>query len=89
MTDLEPQPTRPKPEIIDKETYLIIKEHYSVHDNPNDIALEKIKHDYETKQEVRELFSKWDTNGDGILDEHELSKLAHEYKTTDSSLRYL
>jgi hypothetical protein len=88
--DLPPSiidPTEP----IDQETFLILKQNYAAEDTSNSnevLDLEKIKHDYETKQVGHELFSKWDTNGDGILDEHELNELHHQFRTTDSNLRY-
>jgi fission process protein 1 len=74
---------------IDKEIFLQIKQNYALSDYTNaPIHLEKIKEDYDNKKTGHEIFSQWDSNGDGILDEDEMRKLAHEYKTTETSFRY-
>lgn len=72
---------------IDKETFLKIKENYAVKDQHAPIHLEKIKEDYDNKKIGHELFSQWDANGDGVLDEEEMKRLVHEYKTTESNFR--
>lgn len=78
-----------KDQPIDKETFLKIKDNYAVTDQPHaPIHLEKIKEDYANKNNGHELFSKWDANGDGVLDEEEMKRLVHEYKTTETNFRY-